>query len=251
MAAPCLLVGGVLCVWMPPNKKIWSFNFALITAAAALIILSVIFMAVDIKWLCCRLGDGHGGLPTRAGAHKPDGGGASGADSYGGVASIRLSPPQVRGGGSGAGGGSCRCCCCARRSAIDDDDSNPAGCCAECCDALSECACDARTAGCMANGCLAPIQWLGMNPLAVFIGMIVVEIFLIDTPGYVQCWGCAGLPADQSLGLTTVWDYIYWKGFWPWAGDPRGASMLVAVLHLVLWTVVAGILYARKIFIKL
>ncbi len=103
---------------------------------------------------------------------------------------------------------------------------------------------------CVVQTLLQPFVWLGMNPIAVFIGMVALEIILLDSAPKVTCWGCEQW-LDGMSDRMTVWDWIYWKGFVSWIPDRYGASMVVASLHVLLWEVVAGLMYWRRIFLKL
>jgi predicted acyltransferase len=73
----------------------------------------------------------------------------------------------------------------------------------------------------------APALWLGRNPLLVFVGMIALEILLMDNVRFPRDGGFVSLWAflfDNSLGLV----------------QPRAVgSSLFACAHLLLWAAVA------------
>ena len=86
---------------------------------------------------------------------------------------------------------------------------------------------------------LAPFLWLGRNAIAVFVlsslGAILLLAVRID----------AGEGPRRSL-----WTTIY-RGAFDGLADPRLSSLLFALAYLALWTAVAGVLYRRRIFIKI
>jgi len=92
---------------------------------------------------------------------------------------------------------------------------------------------------------IKPLIWLGTNPLAVFIGMVFVEIVLLRwiTSPWVLIW--------HEQQTVSAWIWIYWNLFQVWIHDEKLASLLVATVHLLLWITVAGIMHRKKIFLKL
>ncbi len=90
------------------------------------------------------------------------------------------------------------------------------------------------------------LVWLGSNPLIVFVGMIAIEILLIDTVPKQDF-----TPPDGSSSSVTVWNYIFWKGFASWISDYYFASFFVGVLWLVFWTLVCWVMYVKEWFVKL
>ncbi len=209
-----------MSIWLRFNKQFWSLSFALVTGGAGCIALTVLYALIDIPWPVCagctHTSDGTESrrpLSTKHG--KRSGGG--GDDSYG---TVRLSPPE-----------------------LTQHERK------ECCDGVE---CRGST---FWNASLQPWLYLGMNPIAVFIGMVALEIILLDSAPKVDCHGCdkwieANYPGLSSQSMT-VWNWLYWKGTAPWTDDRKGASMFVATVHVVLWTVVSGLMYAKRIFLKL
>jgi hypothetical protein len=99
----------------------------------------------------------------------------------------------------------------------------------------------------LARGVLAlaaPLRWLGRNPALVFIGMVALEILLMDTLH--MSW-----KADGVLHHGSAWDYCYSQGFARPLGAARAASSLFATLHLLLWVSLAGLLDRAKVYITL
>src|SRR5690554_4414327 len=91
-----------------------------------------------------------------------------------------------------------------------------------------------------------PFIWLGMNPLAIFIAMIFVEIFLLVW--IAPPWVTSIYHDDTPVSL---WTWIFWNGFNSWIGNPHFSSLAVSLFYLVLWTGVAGLMFRYKIFVKL
>jgi len=90
-----------------------------------------------------------------------------------------------------------------------------------------------------------PFIWLGTNPLAVFIGMIFLELLLLDwlrTP-----WANIYYQGN----LVSAWVWIYWVVFQSWIKPYYFASLFVSLVHLLLWVIVSGLMHWRKIFVKL
>jgi predicted acyltransferase len=86
------------------------------------------------------------------------------------------------------------------------------------------------------NFITGPFLWLGMNPLAVFVMMDLVAIFMIK---YIEVEG------------KSLWSAFYKSCFTPWIDDPQLCSSIFAVFFLIVWTIFAGVLYRLKIFVKL
>jgi predicted acyltransferase len=82
---------------------------------------------------------------------------------------------------------------------------------------------------------------VGRNPLVVFVGMVLLEIVLTR-------WVEAVPLGNQTV---TLWAYIFERGFRPWLGPPKLASLVVSLLHLLLWTAVAGALHRANLFVTL
>lgn len=82
----------------------------------------------------------------------------------------------------------------------------------------------------------SPFVWLGMNPLAIYILMMMTESIL-DT--YV------------TIGDASGWGSFYNKAFTSWISDPYWSSAVFSLFWAIAWTIVALILFKLKIFIKL
>ena len=83
-----------------------------------------------------------------------------------------------------------------------------------------------------------PFEWLGRNALAVFILSTFVTILLLA----IRLRGPEGRPRSLYAAIyRTVFDRF---------ADPRLGSLLFAVACLVAWIAIAGILYRKRIFIK-
>lgn len=86
------------------------------------------------------------------------------------------------------------------------------------------------------NIILRPFIWLGRNPLAVFVLMIAVDIFMIK---YIFI-------NDKSL-----WAQFYHYVFASWITNREVCSTVFSMFWVVLWTLFTGVLYRFKIFIRL
>jgi predicted acyltransferase len=82
----------------------------------------------------------------------------------------------------------------------------------------------------------APLKWLGLNPLAIFVLMDVVAIFMII---YIKI-------DDVSL-----WTQFFKHVFNSWIEDKAVAATVFACFFLVLWTLVAGLMHRFKIYVRL
>jgi predicted acyltransferase len=87
----------------------------------------------------------------------------------------------------------------------------------------------------------APLIWLGRNAIAAFtlstlgaIAMIAIRVADPAAPGKTR----------------SLWTVIYRTVFDRFA-DPRVGSLLFALTYLALWTAVFGLLYRRRIFVKI
>jgi predicted acyltransferase len=85
----------------------------------------------------------------------------------------------------------------------------------------------------------APFVWLGRNAIAVFTLSVLGAIALIavHVPG----------PGGRTRSL---WSSIYRTVFDHFA-DPRLGSLLFALAYLAFWTLVCGVLYRRRVFIRI
>lgn len=85
----------------------------------------------------------------------------------------------------------------------------------------------------------APLLWLGRNAIAAFTLSTLGAIALIA----VKVAGPDGKPRS-------LWTAIYGTVFDRFE-DPRLGSLLFALSYLALWTLVFGVLYRRRVFIKI
>ncbi|HKD17101.1 MAG TPA: heparan-alpha-glucosaminide N-acetyltransferase domain-containing protein, partial [Thermoanaerobaculia bacterium] len=85
----------------------------------------------------------------------------------------------------------------------------------------------------------APFVWLGRNAIAIFTLSVLGAIVLIAirVPG----------PGGTSR---SVWSAIYRTVFDRFA-DPRFGSLLFALAYLAVWILVGGVLYRRRIFLRI
>lgn len=81
-----------------------------------------------------------------------------------------------------------------------------------------------------------PFIWLGRNPLAIFILMDLVAIFMIK---YI------------FIGERSLWAAFYHYAFATWITNQEVCSTIYAMFFVVLWTIVAGVLFRFNIFVKL
>lgn len=88
------------------------------------------------------------------------------------------------------------------------------------------------------------LEWLGRNPLAVFVGMVFLEVVMICNVKVHSAHNADGSPM-------TLYDYCYQKGFASWISSPTVASLCFSLAHLVFWTATAGVLHWRRIFITM
>jgi len=84
----------------------------------------------------------------------------------------------------------------------------------------------------------APLLWLGTNAIAVFVLSTLTTILLLA----IKVAGAEDKPRSLYAAIyRTVFDRFI---------DPRLGSLLFALAHLALWLGVAGLLYRRRIFIR-
>lgn len=81
-----------------------------------------------------------------------------------------------------------------------------------------------------------PLLWLGTNPLAIYTLMNVLEIVM---------WKLVKI-GDQRL-----WYWFYDNAFATWISNPGLCSTVYSCFFALLWTLVAGLMFKLKIFIKL
>ena len=86
------------------------------------------------------------------------------------------------------------------------------------------------------NVVVAPLKWLGLNPLAIFVGMDLLAILMVY---YIKING------------RSLWHLFFDNAFKTWIHDDTIAATVFAVFFLLLWTLVAGILHRCSIYIRL
>jgi predicted acyltransferase len=89
------------------------------------------------------------------------------------------------------------------------------------------------------KGWARPFEWLGRNAIAAFVASTLVTILMLA----VKLPGPEGKP--RSLYATiyrTVFDRF---------ADPRLGSLLFSLSYLAIWLVVFGLLYRKRVFIKI
>ena len=89
------------------------------------------------------------------------------------------------------------------------------------------------------RGWARPFEWLGRNAIAAFVLSTLVTILILG----VKLPGPDGKP--RSLYATiyrTVFDRF---------ADPRLGSLLFALAYLAIWIAVCGLLYRRRVFLKI
>ncbi len=85
----------------------------------------------------------------------------------------------------------------------------------------------------------APFLWLGRNAIAAFVLSTLGAILLL------------AVKIDGGGGRRrSLWNAIYRGGFDHFA-DPRLASLFFALAYLAVWIAACGVLYRRRIFIKI
>ena len=84
----------------------------------------------------------------------------------------------------------------------------------------------------------APFVWLGRNAIAAFTLSSLVSVALIA----IRVPGADGKPHS-------LWTTIY-RGVFDRFADPRLGSLLFALAYLAIWIAIFGVLYRRKIFVK-
>jgi predicted acyltransferase len=79
-----------------------------------------------------------------------------------------------------------------------------------------------------------------MNPLFIYVAMMAFTDLLKNN-----------IMFNYDGQKISVWDYIDHQIFNSWIKQPYVSSLIVSFLNLLLWLLVAYILYVKKIFIKL
>ena len=83
-----------------------------------------------------------------------------------------------------------------------------------------------------------PFEWLGVNAIALFVLSTLATILLL----WVKVTGEDGKKRSlYSAIYRSVFDHF---------ADPRIGSLLFALVYLAVWTAVFGVLYKKRIFIK-
>ncbi len=80
------------------------------------------------------------------------------------------------------------------------------------------------------------LRSLGRNPLAVFLGMVLLETILLDN-----------IKVKGKSAYAIIFDTI----FASWMGNRMFASLVFSLVHLALWVAVAVIMDRRKVYVKL
>ncbi|HEX4440791.1 MAG TPA: heparan-alpha-glucosaminide N-acetyltransferase domain-containing protein [Thermoanaerobaculia bacterium] len=91
------------------------------------------------------------------------------------------------------------------------------------------------------RGWAAPLLWLGRNAIAAFTLSTLTAIALI------------AIRVDDGMGTgrtRSLWSAIHRSVFDRFA-HPRLGSLLFALAYLAIWTAVFGLLYRRRVFIKI
>lgn len=82
----------------------------------------------------------------------------------------------------------------------------------------------------------APFLWLGLNPLAIFVLMDLLAIFLIL---YIKIDG------------VSIWSQFFRHVFASWISNTDISSLLFGFFFVLLWTAVAGIMHRFKVYVRL
>jgi predicted acyltransferase len=84
----------------------------------------------------------------------------------------------------------------------------------------------------------APFVWLGTNAIALFVGATLATLLLIA----IKTAGPDGKPRSVYGSIyRTVFDHF---------ADPRVGSLLFALTFLAFWIAVGGVLYRKRVFLK-
>ena len=84
-----------------------------------------------------------------------------------------------------------------------------------------------------------PFRWLGRNAIAAFVLSVLGAIALI-------AWKVPGSDGKPR----SVWSAIH-RGVFDRFADPRAGSLAFALAYLAFWTLVMGVLYRRRIFLRI
>jgi len=83
-----------------------------------------------------------------------------------------------------------------------------------------------------------PFEWLGTNALFLFVASDVVTIFLIF-------WKATGADGKRRSLYATIYRTVF-----DHFADPRAGSLLFALTYCAFWIAVAGLLYRKRVFLK-
>jgi predicted acyltransferase len=81
-----------------------------------------------------------------------------------------------------------------------------------------------------------PFVWLGRNPLAIFVLMDLLAIFMIKY-----------IIIDEK----SAWSHFYHYAFATWISNKELASTLFSLFFVIVWTIIAAIMFRYNIFIRL
>ena len=84
-----------------------------------------------------------------------------------------------------------------------------------------------------------PFVWVGVNPLAVFLGMLELEILLM--------WNISASHHPR----VSAWSYIWKHAFNSWIHPPAFSSSAMAFAVLLLWLAFAYVLQRNNLYFKL
>ncbi len=90
----------------------------------------------------------------------------------------------------------------------------------------------------VARAAAAPLVWLGRNAIAAFTLSSLASTALIA----IRVGGPDGSPRS-------LWTAVH-RGVFDRFADPRLGSLLFALAYLAIWIAVFGVLYAKKVFVK-
>ncbi len=82
----------------------------------------------------------------------------------------------------------------------------------------------------------APLLWLGLNPLAIFVLMDLLGIFFIL---YIHIDG------------VSLWTQFYRNAFGSWISNESVGAVAFAFFFVVLWTLFAGVMHRFKLYVRL
>jgi hypothetical protein len=99
---------------------------------------------------------------------------------------------------------------------------------------------------------------MGMNPLAIFVLMIFLEILLLDTIRWKgdNLWFVGALHQEHcvvlvfTLLVSLLRNRIYWDVFQVWIVQKELASLAVSFVHVCVWVLFAWGMHRKKWYIK-